>query len=126
MSDPKLTPSHHGKECLGNGRHPGIEICCDNCDHYLTCFPDWRELCEMSDEEVNALLTSEEQEEAKRRTAAIWERLQAERIVANCVANQRLEGLTCDEADVAAVRRIARGETTAEEEVAAVLAKYRE
>lgn len=38
-----LTPSFHGKDCLGNGEHPGIECCCDECDHYLTCFPDWKE-----------------------------------------------------------------------------------
>ena len=48
-----------------------------------------------------------------------------ERIVGNCVANQRFEGLICDEEDKAAVRRIVCGETTAEEEVAKVLAKYR-
>lgn len=38
-----LTPSFHGKDCLGNGEHIGIECCCDECDHYLTCFPDWKE-----------------------------------------------------------------------------------
>lgn len=38
-----LTPSFHGEDCLGNGEHPGIECCCDECDHYLTCFPDWKE-----------------------------------------------------------------------------------
>jgi hypothetical protein len=38
-----LTPSFHGKDCLGNGEHPGIECCCDECDFYLACFPDWRE-----------------------------------------------------------------------------------
>lgn len=38
----KLTPSYHGKECLGNGEHPGVECCCDECDYYLTCFPDWK------------------------------------------------------------------------------------
>lgn len=38
-----LTPSFHGEDCLGNGEHPGIECCCDNCDYYLTCFPDWKE-----------------------------------------------------------------------------------
>lgn len=42
-SDPPLTPSFHGKDCLGNGEHEGIECCCDECDHYLTCFPDWKE-----------------------------------------------------------------------------------
>lgn len=41
---PELRPSHHGEDCPGNGKHPGIECCCDECDHYLTCFPDWREL----------------------------------------------------------------------------------
>ena len=38
-----LTPSFHGKDCLGNGEHPGIECRCDECDHYLACFPDWKE-----------------------------------------------------------------------------------
>lgn len=39
----KLTPSWHGEECLGNGEWPGYECCCDNCDYYLACFPDWKE-----------------------------------------------------------------------------------
>ena len=38
---PPLTPSHHGEDCLGNGNHPGIECCCDNCDHFLDCFPEF-------------------------------------------------------------------------------------
>lgn len=36
----KLTPSYHGKECLGNGSWPGYECCCDECDYYLNCFPE--------------------------------------------------------------------------------------
>ena len=36
-----LTPSFHGVDCLGNGEHPGLECCCDECDFYLECFPDW-------------------------------------------------------------------------------------
>lgn len=28
-----------GQDCPGNGEHLGIECCCDECDHYLTCFP---------------------------------------------------------------------------------------
>ena len=40
-----LTPSFHGEKCLGNGDHPGVECCCDECDYYLECFPDWRENC---------------------------------------------------------------------------------
>ena len=47
MIDPstgtKLTPSFHGKECLGNGEWPGYECCCDECDWFLQCFPDWHE-----------------------------------------------------------------------------------
>jgi len=40
----KLTPSYHGKDCLANGEHAGYECACDECDHYLECFPDWREM----------------------------------------------------------------------------------
>lgn len=36
----KLNPSYGGKECLGNGEHAEIEIQCDECEHFLTCFPD--------------------------------------------------------------------------------------
>lgn len=36
-----LTPSFHGESCLGNGDHPGLECCCDECDFYLYCFPEW-------------------------------------------------------------------------------------
>ena len=38
-----LTPGFHGEPCLGNGEHPGVECCCDECDHYLVCFPDWQD-----------------------------------------------------------------------------------
>lgn len=41
--DPALTPSPGGEKCRGNGKHLGIECCCDECDRYLLCFPDWRE-----------------------------------------------------------------------------------
>ena len=40
-NDPELTPSYHGENCLGNGEHPEYECCCDECDYYLACFPDW-------------------------------------------------------------------------------------
>lgn len=46
LTDPtgtKLTPSWHGQKCQGNGEHPGVECCCDECDFYLACFPDWKE-----------------------------------------------------------------------------------
>lgn len=39
----KLTPSYQGKECLGNGSWPGYECCCDECDFFLTCFPDFND-----------------------------------------------------------------------------------
>ncbi len=39
MEDIKLTPSLNGAECIGNGEHDGIEIQCDECNHYLDCFP---------------------------------------------------------------------------------------
>ena len=49
-----------------------------------------------------------------------------DRIVGNCVANQRMEGLICTAEDEAAARRIITGETTLAEELAAVVARYRE
>lgn len=36
----KLTPGKPS-ECQGNGQHPGVACCCDNCDYYLACFPEW-------------------------------------------------------------------------------------
>lgn len=43
MTDEELTPSFHGKDCLGNGEHDGIECCCDECGFFLTCYPEWNE-----------------------------------------------------------------------------------
>ncbi len=40
----RLTPSLNGADCLGNGEHKDIEIRCDECDHYLECFPDETEV----------------------------------------------------------------------------------
>ena len=39
-----LMPGNQGKDCPGNGANPAIECCCDECDYYLYCFPqyDWR------------------------------------------------------------------------------------
>lgn len=32
----------HPKLCLGSGDFaPMFECCCDNCDHFLKCFPEW-------------------------------------------------------------------------------------
>lgn len=37
------TPLLPGKrsECFGNGEHEGFSCCCDECSHYLTCYPEW-------------------------------------------------------------------------------------
>lgn len=37
-----LTPSYHGELCRHNGENPDYVIACDECDHYLSCFLDWR------------------------------------------------------------------------------------
>lgn len=57
---------------------------------------------------------------------AIGAVLKSRSIVRNCVASQALEGLICDEDDVAAMQRIVSGETTLEAELDAVEAKYRQ
>ena len=36
----ELTPGDP-ERCQGNGKDPRFEICCDECDYYLDCFPDW-------------------------------------------------------------------------------------
>ena len=28
-------------ECQGNGKHEGYECCCDECDFFLKCFPEY-------------------------------------------------------------------------------------
>ena len=38
-----LTPSYHGEKCMGNGERLGYECCCDECNFYLQCIPDWNE-----------------------------------------------------------------------------------
>lgn len=40
-NDPPLTSGNHGKDCLGNGEHPEYECCCDECNYFLFCFPEW-------------------------------------------------------------------------------------
>jgi hypothetical protein len=37
----ELTPSPGGEDCLGNGEHPGYECCCDECNDFLFCFPEF-------------------------------------------------------------------------------------
>ena len=36
-----LTPSEQGGDCLGNGENPKYECCCDECDYFLYCFPQF-------------------------------------------------------------------------------------
>ena len=56
-----LTPSYHGELCRHNGDNPDYEIACDECDHFLICFPDWKEMIEMydfNDKRIDAIKTS--------------------------------------------------------------------
>ena len=56
-----LTPSYHGESCRHNGDNPDYEIACDECDFYLICFPDWKEMIEMydiNDKRINSIKTS--------------------------------------------------------------------
>ena len=94
-----LTPSYHGAECAGNGADGG-EYCCEECDHFLICFPDWRELAQLPDPRV-------------------------EKIVNNCVADLAFEGMECTEEDIARMRRVASGQSTADEEIELIKARYR-
>ena len=33
-----LMPGNEGRDCPGNGEHPGVECCCDECDYMMCCF----------------------------------------------------------------------------------------
>ena len=35
----ELTPGDP-ERCKGNGKHEGVECCCDACDHLAACFPE--------------------------------------------------------------------------------------
>ena len=39
----KLNPNNPLK-CRGNGDYKGIEICCENCDYYLSCHEVFKEI----------------------------------------------------------------------------------
>lgn len=59
--DELLAPSYHGESCRHNGDNPNYEIACDECDFYLICFPDWKEMIEMydiDDKRINTIKTS--------------------------------------------------------------------
>ena len=40
ISGTELTPGDPAL-CLGNGEQ-GLECCCDECDYYLLCFPEFK------------------------------------------------------------------------------------
>ena len=46
----ELSPGERDK-CLGNGEHVDdeglvIECCCDECDYFLLCYPEWEDVDE--------------------------------------------------------------------------------
>ena len=49
-----------------------------------------------------------------------------DKIVANCVADLAFEGMMATEEDKARMRRVASRETSADDEIAAIVAKYKE
>ena len=41
MKNIQLTPSPNGEKCIGNGQKKDIECMCDECEHFLECYPEW-------------------------------------------------------------------------------------
>ena len=97
-----LTPSYHGELCRHNGENPDYEIACDECDYYLTCFPDWQYLADKygnSDEKsINSIKTSSDEDlEAFLRVVAEKDRITQEETeidiqVMEELANRQLAG----------------------------------
>lgn len=41
MKNIQLIPSPNGEKCIGNGKNKDVECMCDECDHFLECYPEW-------------------------------------------------------------------------------------
>ncbi len=37
----EVTPSSNGEKCIGNGLNKDVECMCDECEHFLECYPEW-------------------------------------------------------------------------------------
>lgn len=61
-----LTPGNLGKDCLGNGKHIGIECCCNECDYMLCCLEthDYSQCSTCNDK--NCPLSSKQEKHSKR------------------------------------------------------------
>ena len=46
-------------ECYGNGEHEGFECCCDECAHYLACFPEHQKEINEALEDLSDLKAAE-------------------------------------------------------------------
>lgn len=47
-------------ECYGNGEHEGFDCCCDECDHYLACFPEYQKEVDEALEDLRDLKAAEQ------------------------------------------------------------------
>jgi len=90
----------------------------------------YEETKNLTDEEIlwrsntNESYLNAKERAGKRNVAKISDE-RVEEIVAQTIATMSFEGLICDEEDIAALYSIARGETTADEEVAAVIREFK-
>jgi len=39
----EIVPGFHGMNCPNSGINDSKQCLCDECDEFLTCFPDWKE-----------------------------------------------------------------------------------
>lgn len=56
-----LRPSWQGWRCPGNGEHPKYQCCCDECDFFLGCFPQYDHRLGRLKKAVIRLLVREEE-----------------------------------------------------------------
>ena len=47
------------EHCQGNGKHEGFECCCDECDHFLECYPEHQADLEEALEDLRDLKAAE-------------------------------------------------------------------
>lgn len=70
-TDTPLMPGRR-QECHGNGEHEGFECCCDECDYYLACFPEYQKEVDEALEDLCDLKAAERAMEEHRKNPVTY------------------------------------------------------
>lgn len=60
------------ERCQGNGEHSVFECCCDECDYYLACFPEYQKDVDEALEELRDLKAAKRAMEEHRKNPVTY------------------------------------------------------